>query len=211
MIAEVTWGAFVPAAFAVSLLPGANQLLGFRNACRFGWAVAMRAVLGRLLALTVMTMLVAAGLGALLTRTTVVFDVVRWVGVAYLVYLAVESWRQSRRVQLEQLSATTPDGLRLAWQEFSVAAANPKALLLFAVLLPQFVRGSGSPTSGLIAVGLAYVLVEAIVATGYACVGARLRSTGVLRTRSAVLNRVTAGCMLVFAALLAVWGHPAHD
>lgn len=211
MTTDVAWDAFVPAAFAVSLLPGANQLLGFRNACRFGWAVAMRAVLGRLLAFTVMTVLVAVGLGALLTRNPAVFDIVRWVGVAYLVYLAMGSWRQSRQSQAEQPPTAATAAPRLAWQEFSVAAANPKALLLFAVLLPQFVRGPGSPTSGLVAVGLAYVLVEATVAAGYAGLGTRLRSTGVLRSRPASLNRLTAGCLLVFAALLAVWGHHAHD
>jgi threonine/homoserine/homoserine lactone efflux protein len=94
----VDWLAFVPIALGISLVPGANQLLGLRNSYRNGLRTAMIAVSGRLAAFAIMIVLVAVGLGAVLVQSEIVFSMVKWAGVAYLFYLGLRSlWSSWQR------------------------------------------------------------------------------------------------------------------
>lgn len=80
---------FLPAAAVVAASPGANNLLPFANGSRHGFLPATIALLGRCLAFTIMIAMVIAGLGALLEASELAFQIVKWVGVAYLAYLGI--------------------------------------------------------------------------------------------------------------------------
>jgi homoserine/homoserine lactone efflux protein len=175
----INWIGFIPATVLVSLIPGANQLLGLRNAVRYGMARAMVAVAGRLVAFVVFIGLVVVGLGAVLTTSVVAFTVIKWAGVAYLVWIGLVTLRRSAR---ESVVAEEPPAVptrRLVGQEFLVAITNPKAMLLFAALLPQFTGpGRESLPLQLAILGATYLVIEVVVALGYATVGSRLRGSG---------------------------------
>jgi threonine/homoserine/homoserine lactone efflux protein len=215
----VNWIAFVPAALGISLIPGANQLLGMRNAYHVGATAALIAVGGRLLAFAMMVTLVAFGLGAVLIQSEQAFTVIKWAGVAFLLYLGIQALRRSWRPRsavpppVAGTSITAPEASRrvrvLASEEFLVAATNPKAVLLFAALLPQFVSGPGPITLGLMAAGAGYLLIEALVAGLYAFVGARLgRIAGSDRTER-WMDRTIGVCLVGFAGALGVSQRPA--
>ena len=87
----IDWPAFLLASLAISVIPGANQLLGLRNAYREGPRAALVAVGGRLAAFAVMIVLVSAGLGTLLLQSERLFTAIKWIGVAYLLYLGVQT------------------------------------------------------------------------------------------------------------------------
>ncbi len=191
-MAAIDWVGFVPAALGISLVPGANQLLGLRNAVRHGAAAAMFAVAGRLAAFAIMIVLVGFGFGfgAVVVQSEQVFAALKWVGVAYLLLLGLQSLWSARRPG----SATAAgDGAhsRGVWalgrEEFLVAGSNPKAVLLFAALLPQFVSGTGSVTAAIVVAGAGYLVIEALIALVYAAFGARLR-------RATVARPVSTGC-----------------
>lgn len=212
----IDWPAFLLAALAISVIPGANQLLGLRNAYREGARVALVAVGGRLAAFAVMVVLVSAGLGTLLLQSERLFTVIKWTGVAYLLYLGVRtlwsSWRVESRADggvTDRVSVPTRGVWALGREEFLVAGTNPKAVLLFAALLPQFVSGQGSITSGLLAVGMAYLVVEFVVAVGYAFVGARLRRASVSARVDRNIQRTTGAFLIGFAAYFATSRQPA--
>ncbi|WP_241684241.1 LysE family translocator [Actinomadura sp. J1-007] len=145
MIGMVHWAAFVPAAVLVAAAPGANQLLALRNGFRYGPGAAIGASAGRFAAFALMVVAVAAGLGALLAASAVVFAVLKWCGVAYLGWLGLRTIRTAGRGPEDGgAAADGASAWRLARQEFVVAAANPKALILFTVFLPQFVAAPGT-------------------------------------------------------------------
>lgn len=212
----IDWPAFLLASFAISAVPGANQLLGLRNAYQVGPRLALLAVVGRLAAFAVMVVLVSAGLGTLLIRSEQLFTAVKWIGVAYLLYLGAQtlwsSWRTRSRADVDN-----PEGVarpvRGAWalgrEEFLVAGTNPKAILLFAALLPQFVSGTDSITGGLLAVGLVYLLVEFVVAVGYAVAGSYLRRASVSARTDRNIQRTTGVCLIGFAVYFATSRQPA--
>jgi threonine/homoserine/homoserine lactone efflux protein len=196
------WLGFLVAAILVSLIPGANQLLGLGNAVRYGTARAMAGVAGRLAAFVVLIGLVVAGLGAVLIATQAALEVIKWVGVAYLAWLGVSSLRSGLRTPRHDTTqaAVTGGGIRpIVAREFVVAISNPKALLLFAALLPQFTDTTASTASLQLALlGAVYLMIELIVGLGYISVGRWLGGTGIpARTQ----QRVDLGTGVVFLGL----------
>lgn len=215
----VNWLAFVPAALGISLIPGANQLLGMRNAYRVGAPRALIAVGGRLLAFAMMIALVAFGLGAVLIGSEQAFGVIKWAGVGYLVYLGVQALRRSWRPRSVVRPGAVTTGVAvsggsrrlrvLATEEFLVAATNPKAVLLFAALLPQFVSGPGPITLGLLVAGAGYLLIEALVAVLYAVGGAQLGRIATSVRTERLMDRTIGVCLVGFAAALGLSHRPA--
>jgi threonine/homoserine/homoserine lactone efflux protein len=211
----IDWPAFLLASLTISVIPGANQLLGLRNAYRQGPRVALVAVGGRLAAFAVMVALVSAGLGTLLLQSERLFTAIKWTGVVYLLYLGVQTLRSSWRAAPTADDATTHVGppaggvWALGREEFVVAGTNPKAVLLFAALLPQFVSGPGPLTAGLLTVGVAYLAVEFAVAVGYAVAGAQLRRASVSARVDRGIQRTTGVCLIGFAAYFATSRQPA--
>lgn len=209
----VDWLEFVPMAFGISLIPGANQLLGLRNSYRNGLPTAMIAVSGRLAAFAIMIVLVALGLGAVLVQSEIVFSMVKWAGVAYLFYLGMRSlwssWQRPAESTTPVGTDPTPGGVgALGREEFLVAAGNPKAVLLFAALLPQFVSGPGSIVGGLLLLGTGYLVVEVLVALFYAVLGSQLRRIAISARVDRLVARVTGVCLIGFAAYLGTSRRP---
>ncbi|MEU6963673.1 LysE family translocator [Streptomyces chrestomyceticus] len=220
MFSDVSWAAFFPAALLLAATPGANQLLALRNGVRHGLRPALGASLGRFTAFTLMAIAVAAGLGAVLTRSAVAFQVIKWCGVAYLLWLGLQTLRTALRAkntpesepgkeepespEKDQNANRKAPGWRLARQEFIVAVTNPKALILFAVFLPQFLsRDAHRVTAPLLALGLAYIAVEFCCAWGYAALGGRLKKAGIGSGTRRRLDVATAVAMWGLAGWLA--------
>ncbi|GGL11315.1 LysE family translocator [Mangrovihabitans endophyticus] len=197
------WPEFLLAALLVSLIPGANQLLGLGNAFRYGTARAMAGVAGRLTAFALLIGLVVAGLGAVLIASETALGVIKWVGVGYMAWLGFSSLRSGLRGSGQDITQTTAaDGARIqtiVTREFVVAISNPKALLLFAALLPQFTDTSAVGADLQLALlGAVYLVIELIVGLGYISFGRRLGTTGIsVRTR----QRVDIGTGAVFLGL----------
>lgn len=195
----ISWAAFLPAAALVSLVPGANQVLSLRHAALHGTADAAVALVGRFAAFAVLVAAVAAGLGTLLTRSAAVLDVVRWVGVAYLLWLGVHALL---RPSDGDVGVPTPSRAALARREFLTALTNPKAFLLFAAFLPQFVAAPAAGPAALAVLGCAYIGVEAVSALVYTALGARLG--GLRRVSVRALDRVAGVAFLGLAGWLAL-------
>lgn len=200
----INWVGFISTAIVVSAIPGANQLLGLRNAVRYGTARAMRAVSGRLGAFAVFIGLIVFGLGAALTASAEICAVIKWVGVVYLLWIGLTTlYRSFRQRELGDGPPPMATG-RLLRQEFVVAITNPEAVLFFGALLPQF-AGSGqvSPAAQLAVLGVVYLVIETIVALGYTVVGGQIGGKGTIRGgMRRRLDQLTGMCFLALAGYL---------
>ncbi|MFD1147991.1 LysE family translocator [Saccharothrix hoggarensis] len=193
------WPAFFfGASLLVALTPGANNLLGMHHAVHHGPLKAATALLGRLAAFSLMVAAVVAGLGPILAASHTALTVIKWAGVAYLVYLAV-------RILTTKDTTETParQGTPLR-KEFVVAITNPKALLIFTAFVPQFVDPARGPIPlQLATLGAIYLAAEAVAGTAYVALGAGIRRAGLTRRARARLDKATAGVLLGMAGLLA--------
>lgn len=136
-----TWWLFVIAVFFVSATPGPNMLHVLSRSVELGTRRAISAMAGCMSAVLALFAASAAGLTTLLLALPGSFEVLRYVGMAYLVYLGVKSWR-SPVAPLDPETATlpaAPSATALFRGGFTISISNPKAILFAAAFLPQFI------------------------------------------------------------------------
>lgn len=205
----INWVGFFPAALLVSLIPGASQILGLNNAVRHGIWYALAGVCGRLAAFVLLVALVVAGLGATLAASVTALTIIKWVGVAYLAWIGIQSLRSAFRPPVTSAPLPAPNAIRwrIVGNEFAVGISNPKALLLFAALLPQFAdEAAGEFGTQIALLGAAYLGIELLVGLGYVTVGGLIGATGF---SARTVRRIDLGsglCFLGLAGLLAADG-----
>ncbi len=193
---------FLPAALALNLTPGADMMFTLGQGLRGGAGAAIGAAAGITAGCFVHIGLAAAGLGAVLATQPVLFDVIRWIGVAYLLWLALAALRSGgvtpdRRRPLSPLGAFR-DG-------FLVNLTNPKVILFVLAFLPQFVDpGRGQPVLQFLMLGailgLGGMIVNSAVGLTAGRFGSRLASARAAR----ILGIATAGIFSLLALRLAV-------
>ncbi len=133
--------AFIPAALALNLTPGADMMFCLGQGLRSGVKPAVAASAGISAGAFVHMTVAGLGLGALVATLPWLFDVIRWVGVAYLVWLAIGALR-TRMDENKSQALSVPQAF---WQGFVVNISNPKVILFVLAFVPQFVdpsRGS---------------------------------------------------------------------
>jgi threonine/homoserine/homoserine lactone efflux protein len=203
-----TWWLFVMMSFVISGTPGPNMLLVMSSSARHGARQTLAAMAGCMAALMAMMCISAAGLGALLQAFPAVFDALRWMGAAYLIYLGVKSWRAPVADAVDRApSMPAAHGGALFRRGFLVAASNPKAILFAAAFLPQFITPS-EPRLPQFAILLAsFAVIEGGWYFAYAAGGQRiaryLQRASVLR----LFNRLTGGAFVGFGTLMAALRH----
>ncbi|NKY38882.1 LysE family transporter [Cellulomonas septica] len=134
------WLALVGACLVISLTPGAGAINTMANSLGSGWARSIWGILGQQAALVLHVAIVAAGVGALVSRSHTAFEIIRYVGAAYLVYLGVRQFR-ARPGSDDGATERVVEGV---WPMFRrgllVNLTNPKAIVFFLAFVPQFVR-----------------------------------------------------------------------
>lgn len=188
-----------------SATPGPSTLFIVNNAVAYGWRRALAALSGDLVAIALLATLSIIGLGALLVAYPVAFLVLRLAGAFYIIWLG---WTFLRPAA-PQADATTieaahgENGVRLWLHSFGVGISNPKAILFFAALFPQFLPvGSGPSILALLVA--TFVVVKLIVLGGYAF-GARHFVRLLRNPKHARRGRMLTGIIFVAFGALMIW------
>ncbi|MFS3130118.1 LysE family translocator [Nocardioides sp. Bht2] len=178
---NLTWEqlvGFTATAFVVIVIPGPSVVFTISRALAHGRAVALATVVGNTLGLGLVLILVAAGLGAVVTTSAMAFTVLKVVGAAYLIWLGIQAIMHRKEFHPEQAGADGPAiSTRTAIRQgFIVGVSNPKSFLIFAALLPQFLNTSGgSSTLQMLVLGSVAVLLGLVSDSVWAVVAAQLR------------------------------------
>jgi homoserine/homoserine lactone efflux protein len=199
------WLAFLGAAIAISVAPGPGAVqsmaTGMSEGLRRGWW----SVLGLQIGLMLQLALVAVGVGAVVASSAVAFTVIKWLGVAYLAYLAVRQWRTAPRDLTEQLGAATGSSRRgLVLRGFLVNATNPKGLVFFLAALPQFVTPAAPLLPQYLAIGLTMIVVDIVVMGGYTGLSGRLVNWLNNARQQTILNRAISAMFAAAAIVLSL-------
>ncbi|WP_344820314.1 LysE family transporter [Microbacterium soli] len=135
------WLSLLLACTVISLTPGAGAINTMSNALSQGWRRSLWGVLGQQAALVVHVAIVAAGVGLLVARSPLLFEIIRYAGAAYLVFLGVRLFAAGTQ-DLDAVSASR--SREHAWSMFRrgfwVNLLNPKAIVFFLAFVPQFIR-----------------------------------------------------------------------
>ncbi len=215
MISPESLLAFALAAFVLIAIPGPSVVFVIGRALAHGRTVALATVVGNSLGLLLIVLLVTAGLATLLERSTPLFTTVKLLGAAYLIWLGVQAVRHraglgtaTASVSSQPAGSVLPVALAVR-QGFIVGATNPKAFMIFAAVLPQFVdRGAGHVPVQMLLLGLVAFTIGLISDAVWAIVASGLRSWfAVTPRRGAAVGAAGGLSMIGLGVGLAVTGH----
>jgi homoserine/homoserine lactone efflux protein len=170
--------AFVAACVLLALTPGPNMALMIANTLRHGLRGGLVTLAGTTTGLALLVAAAAAGMSSIMVFMSTWFDVVRWAGAVYLVYLgARQLWQLRGRASHTALEA--PPVKRGSWyfQGLLVSLSNPKVILFLGAFLPQFVDITADPVGQLTVLAVLFVLVLAAVDIATTFAIARARAT----------------------------------
>jgi threonine/homoserine/homoserine lactone efflux protein len=201
--------AFALLSFALIIAPGPNVLFVVSRSLQLGRAAGVCTALGGQIGVYVQVAAVAFGIGALVERSVAVFTVIKLAGAAYLIYLGVQAVRH-RRSLAEALGATvqrkTP--LRVLRDGILVGVTNPKVIVFFAAVLPQFVdRAAGHVQLQMLLLGAIFIGIAVICDSTWALAAGTARAWLARSPRRLELIGGTGGlAMIGIGASLAITG-----
>ncbi len=195
-----SWGAFVVAMTALCVVPGPAVLLVLSQALSHGTAKAVWSILGIVVAGTAWFVLSATGIGAVLTTSYELFFAIKWIGVAYLIWLGLSTFFRTSKLAMLKPAAGTADARRLFAGGFVLQMANPNVLLFFTAFLPQFIDPHAALWPQIAVLALTTAVIELVVQLVYAALAGRFRLMATA-SRFAVITDRVAGVLLVAAGL----------
>jgi homoserine/homoserine lactone efflux protein len=205
-----TWLAFFVASWLISLSPGAGAISCMTAGMRYGYVRGLWNILGLMIGVVFVMAIAGAGLGAILAASAVAFTAIKWLGVAYLVWLGIEQWR----APATPVDASAgPDGggsvRQLVARGFLVNATNPKAILFMLAVLPQFIEPARPQFVQYAICAATLLFTDLVVMSAYTGLAARVLRA--LRDPRHVrwLNRTFGGLFVAAGAVLATFKRAA--
>lgn len=160
------YAAYVLACAAVAIVPGPSVTVIIANSLRHGTRAGLLNVAGTQAGLAVMLLILAAGLQFIVESLAQVFDIIRWLGAAYLIWLGI------KLLQSDGTMGKVADVPRahgsFFWQGFVVVLSNPKALFFFGALIPQFLTPGGNALAQTVLLGATFIAVATPLDSSYA-------------------------------------------
>jgi len=185
--------AFTAAAAALAFVPGPTVTVIIANSLRYGHRAGLMNVAGTQLGFVIWLAIAALGLGAAIELMGVWFDVLRYAGAAYLVWLAIKLFRSNGDLAVA-VDRARPKG-SFFLQGFIVIMSNPKMLVLFGAMIPPFITPDGDPMRQILLMGVTFMAIAGFGDVLYALMAGK--AGGFLsRSRIRALE-ILSGCFLM--------------
>ena len=183
----------------ISISPGAGAVFAMSNGLAYGFKRGFMATIGLILGIWTLLGVVALGLGALLASSTWAFSVVKWCGVAYLIWLGVMQWRarvpelmienagvENAKVEHAAVDPAKLDGSpanlaaapfnwrKILLKAWAINATNPKGVLFMLAVVPQFIQPSKDLLPQYLVIGATLAFTDLVVMAGYTLLAAKV-------------------------------------
>ena len=205
-----TWGYYLLTMLLLTSTPGPSVLFSVSNSLNGGIKKSLFGALGGTTAITGIMTLSFTGMGMIIMASEWMFNIIKWVGVAYLIYLGInailskdENYQVSKKDKIQQSYGAT------YWSGFLVGASNPKAILFFTALFPQFIDPTSSLWEQYFILSSTFIFFEMSWLMIYAYSASKalpwLQQSG----RAKMVNRITGGLFIGAGAVLATTSRAA--
>jgi homoserine/homoserine lactone efflux protein len=193
MIGTELYLAFVAACVILIVIPGPNVALIVANSVAHGARYGLITVAGTSSAVVVHLALTVLGATAVLSFLAASFDWLRWLGVAYLVWLGISAWR-APVVDLAQVGPQARSARLIFGRGFLVGLTNPKTLLFYGAFFPQFIVPGPNAADQFLLLAVTFLVIAVVLDGVWALLAARLRTLLVTHVR--LRNRITGGLLM---------------
>ena len=193
------------AAFLIILAPGPSVLFTIARAIAWGRAIAIFTVLGNVLGMYTMALIVSFGLGPILSKSHAAFIGVQWLGGLYLIYLGYSAIKESPRHADDMLKVVgeKPSPWKTIRQGYLVGGLNPKGIVFFAAILPQFIdRERGSVTFQMILMSTIFAAIALLSDGAWGFLAGTVRDWFANDVKRLIRLRIAGGLVMITLGLL---------
>ena len=200
------WFAYLLTSIILSLSPGSGAINTMTTAISHGYRGASASIAGLQTGLGIHIVLVGVGLGTLFSRSVIAFEVLKWAGAVYLIWLGIQQLRAAGAIDLNTM-ANTQSRSRLFKRAVFVNLTNPKSIVFLAALFPQFILPQEPQLMQYVVLGVTTIVVDIIVMIGYATLATRIAGWIKGPKQMKALNKVFGSLFMLIGALLASARH----
>jgi homoserine/homoserine lactone efflux protein len=204
MIDSSLYAAFAAAVVVLMLIPGPNVALIVANSVAHGPKFGLLTMAGTTCAMVVQLGLTALGMTELLGMLGLWFEWLRWIGVAYLVWLGVAQWR-APALDLTRTPPEPRSERAIVVRGFLVSLTNPKTLLFYGAFFPQFIDPTRPFGPQVALLSVTFIILAILVDGGWAMLAGRTRH--LLAARGRLRNRLSGGLLVGAGAALGMARH----
>ena len=204
------WLLYVSLAAALIASPGPSALLCVSHALAHGARKTIGTILGGITASMTLMLLSALGLGAIIAASDTLFSAIKWAGAVYLLYLGISTWRNAKQAPVGvevDTEVAEPADTTTFWTLFRkglmVGLGNPKDLLFFSALFPQFMDASAPVAGQLLILGCTWMVLDGSIMLMYVLAGAKLLARLHGTRAGQWFDRATGGAFIAAAGILA--------
>ncbi|HEY5580834.1 MAG TPA: LysE family transporter [Rhodoferax sp.] len=201
-----TWLTFFAASWAISISPGPGAVASMSAGLNHGFKRGYVTIFGLVLGIWTQLLIVGVGLGALVAASSTAFTVVKWLGVAYLVWLGIAQWRAPARPMV----AVSDSGVVVSQRSMILRAwminvVNPKGTVFLLAVVPQFMNLSQPLLPQYLTIGATLAFTDMVVMAGYTALAAKV--LGALKDPSHIraMNRTFGSLFVLAGSLLALF------
>lgn len=190
-----TYLTYIVACAILSIVPGPNVTIIVANSLRGGIRAGMASVAGTQLGVFIALLALAAGLQVLIQGAGIVFEIIRFLGAAYLIWLGFKMLMSKGKLEFEDASGQAKQTWTYFWQGCLVFLSNPKALVFLGAFIPQFINPAQDAFQQILLLGLTFMVVTTTLDSGYAMAAGKAR--GMLsRSRVRLVECFSGLCMI---------------
>ena len=192
---------FLQIAFFLTITPGTPRVVIVTYAINYGLKRSVITAIGDVSANTLQMVLIAFGMGTLISVYPNILNYLRWIGILYLLYIAFDLFKSSKNLDFNK-SLSTKSNLSLFRDGFLVAFLSPKAWVFFAAIFPQFLNLEGDFIIQLIILIISWVVLDFSTLIIYGFTAQKIISW--LKTNPKTINTISACALIVIAIIIAL-------
>jgi homoserine/homoserine lactone efflux protein len=197
------WITYLIATIILSVTPGPGVFSSISSGLHHGFRLGLWNCIGMQAGSLIVVAIVSLGLGAILLASETLFTVVKWLGVAYLIYLGIVTWRAPARGFEEDRDDTARTAREIFMRGFLVNLTNPKAIIFFAAILPQFIDIARAQAQQYTILAATTFAVDIVIMMGYTALAAKVLRVLSDPSRLRWVNRGLGGAFVAAGVALA--------
>ncbi len=195
------WLSFIGTTLILTLTPGPSVLLASANSMKYGFQKTTGTILGDLSANLLQIALASAGLASIVVTSGEIFGLLKWLGVAYLIYMGIRKILEKPATEMDMTLNNNRTFLNLYTEGFLMSAANPKAILFFATLFPLFISESLPFLPQIIILAVTFLFLDGLCLMLYARFANKLKAYLEDQEKVSLQNKIV-GSLLILSGLL---------
>ena len=198
---------YLIATILIILAPGPSVLFTIARAIAWGRVAAIATVIGNAAGMFLVSVLVALGIGPLLQRSEILYNGIQWAGGSYLIYLGYAAIAASKvdAADMQKTVGGKPSFFTSVRNGFWVGVLNPKSVVFFAAILPQFIdQEKNNVTAQLLLLGAIFALIALISDGSYGLLAGTIRQWLAGDVKRLIFMRLTGGVVMIALGIFTI-------